>query len=42
MTDNELKNELWRAIDEKNEELLKLCSQLIAIPTENPQETWRI
>jgi succinyl-diaminopimelate desuccinylase len=36
MIDNELKNELWKVIDEKNEELLRLCSQLIAIPTENP------
>lgn len=36
MTDNELKNELWRAIDEKKEDLVKLCSQLISIPTENP------
>lgn len=35
MTDK-LKNELWKVIDERQEELVRLCSELIAIPTENP------
>jgi succinyl-diaminopimelate desuccinylase len=36
MTDNILKDRLWKYIDERNEDLIKLCSRLIAIPTENP------
>lgn len=36
MIDNSLKEELWKAIDEKKEELINLCVDLVKIPTENP------
>lgn len=36
MENNSLKNELWKAIDEKKEDLINLCADLIKIPTENP------
>lgn len=35
--DNEMmKNRLWKLVDERKQDLLKLCSQMIKTPSENP------
>lgn len=31
-----MKNRLWKLVDEKKQDLLKLCSQMIQTPSENP------
>lgn len=34
--DKELKKKLWRCVDEKKRDTIKLCSDMIKIPSENP------